>query len=172
MLDVRIFGDPVLRKVAKPVEKFDSSLQKFIEDMFEALRVEDGVGLAAPQVGESIQLVVIDITGGEKDPIVLINPVIYNASEQTECADEGCLSIPGVTLSVNRPVRVSVKARDAEGKEFIIENAEGLLARAIQHETDHLHGLMIVDHVSALQKTMIGKKLKKLKKSSRDKSQD
>ncbi len=171
MLKVRLYGDPVLRKIAKPVEKFDSSLQKFIDEMVETLRAEDGAGLAAPQVGESVQLVVIDVSGGEKDPLVLINPVIFNASEETETADEGCLSIPGITLSVSRHARVSVRAQDAEGKEFVIENAEGLLARALQHEIDHLNGLMIIDHVSALQKTMIGNKLKKLKKSSCDKSE-
>lgn len=171
MLEVRLYGDPVLRKIAEPIKKFDDNLHKLIKDMVETLRAEDGAGLAAPQVGESVRLVIIDVTGGEKDPIVLINPVIFDLSEQKESADEGCLSIPGITLSVNRHVRVSVRALNAEGKEFVIENAEGLLARALQHETDHLNGLMIVDHISALQKTMISNKLKKLKNSSRDKSQ-
>ncbi len=171
MREVRLYGDPVLRKIAEPIKNFDTALHKLIEDMAETLRAEDGAGLAAPQVGESVQVILVDITSGEKDPIVLINPVIFNPSEQKECDDEGCLSLPGITLSVNRHVRVSVRALDAEGKEFIIENAEGLLAKALQHEIDHLNGLMIIDHVSALQKTMIGNKLKKLKNSSRDKSQ-
>lgn len=171
MLEVRIYGDPVLRKVAKPVQTFDSNLKRFVDEMIETMRVEDGVGLAAPQVGESIKLAVIDATGGEKEPLVLINPEIFNPSAETESADEGCLSIPGVSLSVNRPVRVSVRAQDADGNHYTIENAEGLLARALQHEIDHLNGQMIVDHVSPLQKTMISKKLKKLKKSARDNSQ-
>ena len=84
--------------------------------MTETLRAEDGVGLAAPQVGESVRLVLIDVTGGEKDPIVFINPVIFDPSEQKESGDEGCLSLPGITLSVNRHVRVSVRAQNAEGK--------------------------------------------------------
>ncbi len=172
MLDVRLYGDPVLRKIAEPIEKFDAALHKLIEEMVVTLRAEDGVGLAAPQVGESVRLVLIDITGGEKDPIVLINPVIFDPSEQKESGDEGCLSLPGITLSVNRHVRVSVRALNAEGKEFVIENAEGLLAIALQHEIDHLNGLMIIDHVSALQKTMLSNKLKKLKNSPRDTSQD
>ncbi len=171
MLEVRLYGDPVLRKIAEPIDKFDDALHRLIEEMVVTLRAEDGVGLAAPQVGESIRLALIDITGGEKDPVVFINPVIFNPSEQKESADEGCLSLPGITLSINRHVRVSVRALNAEGKEFVIENAEGLLARALQHEIDHLNGLMIIDHVSALQKTMISNKLKKLKNSSRDKSQ-
>ncbi len=171
MLEVRLYGDPVLRKVAEPVKKFDAALEKLIEEMVVTLKAEDGAGLAAPQVGESVQLVMIDVTGGEEAPIVLINPVLFNHSEEKECADEGCLSIPGITLSVNRSLRVSVRALNEKGEEFVIENAEGLLARALQHETDHLNGLMIVDHVSALQKTMISNKLKKLKNSSRDKSQ-
>lgn len=171
MLEVRLYGDPVLRKIAEPIDKFDDALHKLIEEMVITLRAEDGVGLAAPQIGESIRLVLIDITGGEKDPVVFINPVLFNLSEQKESDDEGCLSLPGITLPVNRHVRVSVRALNAEGKEFVIENAEGLLARALQHEIDHLDGLMIIDHVSALQKTMINNKLKKLKNSSRDKSQ-
>lgn len=171
MIEVRLFGDPVLRNTAKPVEKFDDNLKIFVDEMIETLKIEDGAGLAAPQVGESIQVVVIDTTGGEKDPIVLINPEVFDCSKETETSDEGCLSIPGITLSISRSAKVSVRAKDVNGKEFVIENAEGLLARAIQHETDHLKGIMIVDHVSALQKTMLSSKLKKLKKSSCGKSQ-
>ena len=171
MLEVRLYGDPVLRKTAKPVEKFDDDLMRFLEEMVETLREEDGVGLAAPQVGESIQVAVIDPTGGEKDPLVLVNPEIISSSEEQECSDEGCLSIPEVSLSVCRPVRVSVRAFDAHGKQYLIENAEGLLARALQHEIDHLNGIMIVDHISALQRSLISNKLKKLAKSGRDNSQ-
>lgn len=171
MFEVRIFGDPVLRAMAKPVQKFDSKLKQLVDEMIETLRFEDGAGLAAPQIGESVQVVVIDATGGEQEPVVLVNPVVFDLSEETEAADEGCLSIPGITLNVTRSVKASVRAQDINGKEFVIENAEGLLARAIQHETDHLNGIMIIDHVSALQKTMLGNKLKKLKKNTRDKSE-
>lgn len=164
MFSICIYGDPVLRKKALPVNSFDDKLKSFISDMIETMVKEDGVGLAAPQVGESIRVVVIDPTGGENDPYILINPEITFLSEETEVNEEGCLSLPGVTLKVMRSIRVSVKALDQNGKEFIIENAEGLLARALQHEIDHLDGIMIIDHVSALQRKMLSGKLKKLAK--------
>jgi peptide deformylase len=164
VFEVRLYGDPVLRKKAIPVVSFDEKLKTFVKGMIETMIEQDGVGLAAPQVGESIRLVVIDPTGGVSDPYVLINPEITFLSDEKADADEGCLSLPDITLKVNRPVRVSVKALDENGKEYIIENAEGLLARALQHEIDHLEGLMIVDHVSALQRKMISGKLKKMAK--------
>jgi len=168
VFEIRIYGDPVLRKTAKPVLSFDNELKLFIKEMIETMQVEDGVGLAAPQVGESVRVAVIDITGGEKEPFVLINPVIFDPSEEMLTSEEGCLSLPGVTLSINRPARVSVRAYDVNGKEYEIRSAEGLLARSLQHEIDHLNGIMIVDHVSALQKTMISNKLKKMTKNRRD----
>jgi peptide deformylase len=162
VLDVRVYGDPVLRKKGAVITVFDDKLRSLVKEMIETMIEEDGVGLAAPQVGESLQLAVIDTTGGEKPPIVLINPLFTYLSEETATNEEGCLSLPGITLKVTRPVFVSVKAQDEFGKEFTIENAEGLLARALQHETDHLNGLMIIDHVSALQKKMLSGKLKKM----------
>jgi peptide deformylase len=162
VLDVRVYGDPVLRKKGAVVTVFDDKLRSLVKEMIETMIEEDGVGLAAPQVGESLQLAVIDATGGEKPPIVLINPEFTYHSEETATNEEGCLSLPGLTLKVTRPVFVSVKAQDEFGNEFTIENAEGLLARALQHETDHLNGLMIIDHVSALQKKMLSGKLKKM----------
>ena len=164
MFEVRLYGDPVLRKKAIPVISFDEKLKTFVDEMIETMIEQDGVGLAAPQVGDSIRLAVIDPTGGVSDPLVLINPEITFFSDDKVDADEGCLSLPDITLKINRSVRVSVKALDENGKEYIIENAEGLLARALQHEIDHLDGLMIVDHVSALQRKMISGKLKKMAK--------
>ncbi|NLE02667.1 MAG: peptide deformylase [Fibrobacter sp.] len=164
MFDIRIYGNPVLRKTARAVDVFDEKLKQFVKDMIETMRVEDGVGLAAPQVGESVQIAVIDITAGEGTPYVLINPVIFESSEDNVTAEEGCLSLPGITVNVTRPAKVSVRAFDENGTEYEIRNADGLLARALQHEIDHLNGIMIVDHISALQKTMINKKLKKLTK--------
>jgi peptide deformylase len=164
VLEVRIYGDPVLRKKAIPVVSFDEKLKTFVKEMIETMIEQDGVGLAAPQVGESIRLAVIDPTGGVSDPYVLINPEITYLSEEKVDTDEGCLSLPDITLKITRSVRVSVKALDENGKEYIIENAEGLLARALQHEIDHLDGLMIVDHISALQRKMISGKLKKMAK--------
>ena len=124
-----------------------------------------GVGLAAPQVGVVQRIAVIETTGGEKEPLVLINPDIYFFSDEKEENEEGCLSIPDINLKVTRPARVSVRAFDEHGREFTIENAEGLLARAIQHETDHLDGIMFVDRASVIARKMIDKKLKRLAKS-------
>jgi peptide deformylase len=144
---------------------FDDNLKSFVEDMAQTMLDEDGVGLAANQVGEDVQVVVIDITAGENPPIVLINPRITASSEEIIETDEGCLSLPGITLPVRRPAEVSVTAQDLAGKPYIIEGATGLLARALQHEIDHLNGIMFIDHVSALQRTMIRGKLKKLAKT-------
>ena len=162
MLEVRLYGDPVLRKTAIPVVSFDEKLKSFVKEMIKTMIEEDGVGLAAPQVGESIRLAVIDPTGGETDPLVLINPEIFFLSEEKMVADEGCLSVPDITLKITRSISVSVKALDENGKEYIISNADGLLARALQHEIDHLNGIMIVDHISSLQRKMISGKLKKM----------
>jgi len=167
MMRVRIYGDPVLRKTAQPVEVFDEAFNGFVEEMIDTMQIEDGVGLAANQVGKAIRVVVIDTTGGEQPAIVLVNPEVTVRSEEIEEADEGCLSLPGITLPVKRSAKVSVSALDRTGKPFTIENAEGLLARALQHEIDHLNGILFIDHVSALQRTMVSGKLKKLAKSAR-----
>jgi peptide deformylase len=165
MFDIRIYGDPVLRKTAQPVTAFDEALKRFVEEMSATMRVKDGVGLAANQVGQAVRIAVIDPTAGEKEPFVLINPEIVNFSKEIVDEEEGCLSIPTIRLKVKRPVRVSVKAFDVDGKEYTIENAEGILARAIQHEIDHLNGIMFVDRVSPLQRRLVAGKLKKLAKS-------
>lgn len=171
MLEIRFYGDPVLRKTALPVTVFDSNLKRFVDEMIEAMIEKDGVGLAAPQVGEPVRIAVIDTTGGEQEPIVLINPEFTYKSEELVEAEEGCLSLPGIDLNVTRPKIVSIKAFNSEGKELIISNAEGLLARALQHEIDHLNGIMIVDHISHLQKKMLSTRLKKLNQTDSEKSE-
>ncbi|MBN1577479.1 MAG: peptide deformylase [Chitinispirillaceae bacterium] len=165
MQEIRIYGDPVLRKSAQEVETFDERLNRFIDEMAETMLVKDGVGLAANQVGEAIRIVVIDTTAGEEPPIIFVNPHITAASDEMAEAEEGCLSLPGITLPVKRHLRVSVSAQDRRGREFTIEQAAGLLARALQHEIDHLNGVLFIDHVSPLQRTMIRGKLKKLAKT-------
>lgn len=165
MQRIRVYGDSVLRKTALQVEVFDEGLQKFIDEMTETMLVADGVGLAANQVGEAIQVAVIDTTGGEQPPIVLVNPKITQKSDEIVECDEGCLSLPGITLPVKRPAQVTVEAVDQFGKPFCIKDASGLLARALQHEIDHLNGILFIDHVSALQRTMVSGKLKKLAKT-------
>ena len=148
MFEIRIYGDPVLRKTAEPVRSFDRELRRFAGEMIATMREKDGVGLAATQVGESIKLAVIDVSRGENDPVVLINPVIFFSSVDLVEEEEGCLSIPTVRLKVKRPSIVSVKAQDFDGKEFVIEQSTGLLARALQHEIDHLNGILFIDRMS------------------------
>ena len=134
------------------------------------MRELEGVGLAANQIGKSIDMAVIDVTGGEKTPFYLVNPKIIDASEELVEEEEGCLSVPTIRLPVKRHKCVSVKAWDASGREYVIEKAEGLLARALQHEIDHLNGILFFDHVSHLQRQLISGKLKKLAKSGGEES--
>lgn len=167
MTTIRIYGDPVLRMKAEPVTQFDSTLKSLIEEMKSLMYQSDGVGLAAPQVGQSIRLALVDTTGGEKEPYVLINPEIAYFSEEKIDYNEGCLSVPDITLTVNRPSVVSVRAMNEEGSVYTLEKVEGLLARAIQHETDHLDGILFVDRATPVRRQLISGKLKKLAKSQR-----
>ena len=164
MLDIHYYGDPILRKKAKPVAAFDGKLDELVEAMLETMREADGVGLAAPQVGVSKRVVVIDATRGEQPPVVLVNPEFTYQSEELAEREEGCLSFPDIHLDIKRPAVVSVKAFDRTGKEFAVENAGDLLARALLHEMDHLDGLLIIDHVSLLQRKLMSGKLKKISK--------
>jgi len=142
--DIRVIGDPVLREHAREVTQFDRSLRKLAKRMIRTMHDAPGVGLAAPQVGVLQRLLVYDV---DDDPQVLVNPVLDEFSDGTEEADEGCLSVPGVTMPVERPVSVRVRGFDAGGEpvDFV---AEGFEARVIQHETDHLDGVLIVDRTS------------------------
>jgi len=157
-------GDPVLRTEADPVEVFDDDLVRLVEDMFETMYHADGIGLAAPQIGISRRIFVID-TREEGDPAggryALINPEIIGASSATERATEGCLSIPGIEEIVERPASVRVRAQDVTGEWFEMEGGE-LLARALQHEQDHLDGVLFLDRISPLKRRMAVKRWKKL----------
>ena len=159
------YGAPVLEQKAAVVTEFDEQLAKLVEDMFESMYAAQGVGLAAPQMGVSLALSVIDITSG-KDPaakLVLVNPeILYTEGVQKE--EEGCLSLPGFHADVRRPMRVTIKAQDASGKEYT-KTGEGLLARAFCHEIDHLHGKLFIAHVSALKRDLIRRKVRKLVKA-------
>jgi peptide deformylase len=168
MADIRIYGDPILRKNAAAVEKFDGKLKGLVKELAATMREKDGIGLAAPQIGHSLRMTVIDDSGGEKDPYILINPEITFFSEEREDFEEGCLSIPDINLKVNRPSRVSVTAFDEEGKQYTIEHAGGLLARALQHEIDHLDGILFVDRVSPVLRQLVAGKLKKLARTHRE----
>jgi peptide deformylase len=159
------YGDPVLEKPAAPVTVFDDELRKLVEDMFESMYEAHGVGLAAPQIGISKHLAVIDITF-KKDPdakLVLVNPqIIHTEGKQSE--QEGCLSLPEFREKVTRANRVTVRAQDVDGK-FFEKTGDGLLARAFLHETDHLNGKLFISHVSALKRDIIKRKIRKLAKA-------
>ena len=140
-LDIRMFGDPVLKTRASPVESFDGSLSNLAEDMLATMREHEGVGLAANQVGRLKRILVAAL---EEDEFVLVNPVVEEAAETTEKELEGCLSIPGIQVEVERPTAITVSGQDASGSPLKIE-ASGLLARILQHEIDHLDGVLILD---------------------------
>ncbi|MBI3181770.1 MAG: peptide deformylase [Myxococcales bacterium] len=161
--EIIIWPDPVLKKKAAPVKKVDAEVRALVDDMFETMYAADGVGLAAPQIGVLQCVVVLDTTPRQPDskPVAMINPVILS-TEGTTIYSEGCLSIPGEAEEVERAAVVTVGYLDASGKEQTLR-AEGLLAIAIQHETDHLQGKMFVDHISALKREMIRKRMKRLK---------
>ena len=147
-LPLRVLGDPILREETKPVTVITDDIKRLIDDMFETMYAARGIGLAAPQVGRSERLCVIDV---DDEPLVLINPEIIESSRATAKAEEGCLSIPDVYGDVERPSTVRVRAMDRDGNVFEREASE-LLARCMQHEIDHLHGKMFIDYLSMLKK--------------------
>ena len=140
-LDIRKFGDPVLKTRAEPVETFDDSLVRFTEEMLATMRENDGVGLAANQVGRLKRVLVASV---EDEDYVVVNPVLSEVSETTEPGQEGCLSIPGINVEVDRATAVTVTGQDASGEPVRLE-ARDMLARVFQHEVDHLDGVLILD---------------------------
>jgi len=165
-LEIITIPDPILRKVALPVERVDDDLRRLADDMLETMYDAPGIGLAAPQVGVSRRMVVIDVSekDGEKHPIVLINPQILHRADQMKIYEEGCLSIPDVKVEIERPAEVTVRFLDRDGNEQTL-NADGLLATAVQHELDHLDGRLIIDFLSRLKRDMIIRRFKKQTRS-------
>src|SRR6266852_2192142 len=159
------YGDPVLEKPAAPVTAFDDELRKLVADMFDSMYEAHGVGLAAPQIGISKHLAVIDVTFKENpgEKLVLVNPQIIHV-EGKQAGQEGCLSLPDFREKVTRANRVTVRAQDLEGK-FFEKTGEGLLARAFLHETDHLNGKLFISHVSGLKRDLIKRKIRKMVKA-------
>jgi peptide deformylase len=160
------YGDPVLETKAQTVTEFDTpELNNLVCDMFESMYAAKGVGLAAPQVGISKRITVIDTSNGEnpEEKLVLINPEIIKR-EGTQTGEEGCLSLPGFREQVTRAKKATVRAQNAKG-EFFEMTGEDLLARAFQHETDHLNGILYISHVSVLKRDLIKRKIKKLVKA-------
>jgi peptide deformylase len=160
------YGNPVLEREAEEVTEFDTpELHQFLEDMFESMYAAKGVGLAAPQIGFSRKIAVIDISNAENpaDKLVLINPRILRVEGKQE-GEEGCLSIPGFREQVKRGKRVTVRAQNVKGEPFE-KTGEDLLARAFLHETDHLYGKLYISHISALKRDLIRRKIRKMAKA-------
>jgi peptide deformylase len=156
--------DPVLREPTKPVESITDEIRGLYRDLVDTMYAHNGVGIAAIQIGVPVQMFLIEaaVAGGSEsdDPLAFINPEIVWTSDDLERADEGCLSFPGVFVPVERPARARVRAMNLQGEIFELEG-EGLLARAFQHENDHLTGKLLVDFVGPLKKQMIRRKLKR-----------
>jgi peptide deformylase len=160
-----ILPDPILRKKSKPVARIDAKVKRLVEDMFDTMYDAPGIGLAAVQIGEPMRVIVVDATRGEeeKKPIAMINPEIVWSSDEKDTYEEGCLSIPEELYDVERPVRIRVKYCGIEGDDHELE-AEGLLARVIQHEVDHVNGVLFIDHLSRLKRDRVIKKFAKAAK--------
>ncbi len=160
-----LLPDPVLREVSKPVERVDAGLLRFADDMLETMYDAPGVGLAAVQLGEPIRMLVVDTSreDEEKQPQTFINPEIVASGDEASTYEEGCLSIPDYYAEVERPATVTVRYLDREGVSREIE-ASGLLATVLQHEIDHLNGVLFIDHISRLKRSMVIKKFQKLAK--------
>ena len=161
MRDLRVYPDPVLKKRARSVEKVDDDIRRLLDDMAETLYAQPGIGLAAPQVGVLLRVIVVDVSSRDKNGrlIGLVNPEIV-WSEGSIPYEEGCLSVPGMTVEIDRKERVRVAALDREGRPVEIP-ADGLLAIALQHELDHLEGRLIIDQVSWLKRDLYRRKMKK-----------
>jgi peptide deformylase len=164
VLSILEFPDPRLRTRAVPVTVFDAKLKQFVADMFETMYAANGVGLAATQVNVHQRVLVTDMSEGRTEPLALINAQILE-KDGSQVYQEGCLSFPGLYADVTRALKVKVKAQDAAGKEFVVD-AEGPLAVCIQHEIDHLDGKVFVDHLSALKRGMLLKRLEKARKQA------
>ena len=161
---ILIVPDPILRKKCEPLENVDDDVRKLMNDMLETMYKAPGIGLAAIQVGILKRIVVIDISKEEKkNPLFLVNPEIIYKSKNTSVYEEGCLSLPGQFAEIERPAECHIKYIDYNGKEKKLET-KGLLATCIQHEIDHLNGILFIDYLSKLKKDMIIKKLVKHKK--------
>ncbi len=161
--EIKILGDPVLRTPAAEITDFGDEVEALAEDMLETMYRASGVGLAGPQIGLSERIIVIDLGGAEDEhpgPVALVNPRVVEASKKTDRAPEGCLSIPGMEEVVERSESVTVEAVDPRGKSLRFE-ASGYFARALQHEIDHLDGILFIDRLSPLKRTLAMRKWRK-----------
>lgn len=160
-----ILPDPILRQVSSPIETIDSEVKKLADDMLETMYDAPGIGLAAIQIGIARRMLVLDVSkdGEDKQPLVFINPEIVAATDARSVYEEGCLSIPDYYAEVERPAGITVKHLDRNGKEQLTQ-ADGLLATCLQHEIDHLNGVLFIDHISKLKREMVIRKFTKAAK--------
>lgn len=166
ILDILTAPDPVLKKKADPVEEITDEIRTLLDDMLETMYDAPGVGLAAPQVGVLKRVIVVDVAGDDEDPapMKMINPEVVWSSDETDLYEEGCLSVPESFSEVERPERVRIKYQDETGELCEID-ADGLLSTCVQHEIDHLDGTLFIDHISRIKRSMILRKLTKMKKA-------
>ena len=160
-----ILPDPILRQASKPIETVDGEVKKLAADMLETMYDAPGIGLAAIQIGVPRRMLVLDVSkdGEDKAPLVFINPEVVRSSDERSVYEEGCLSIPDYYAEVERPAKIKVRHLDAEGREQVTE-ADGLLATCLQHEIDHLNGILFIDHISKLKREMVIRKFTKAAK--------
>lgn len=165
ILPLVILPDPLLRLVSKPVERIDSGVRRFADDMLETMYDAPGIGLAAIQVGQPLRMLVIDLAKEDepKAPLVVINPEVVAQGDKPSFYEEGCLSIPDYYAEVERPETVTVNYLDLDGKKQSVI-ADGLLATCLQHEIDHLNGVLFIDHISKLKRDMVVRKFRKIAK--------
>ena len=166
---VRTYPDPVLAKKAEPVTEITDEIRTLAADMIETMYADKGIGLAAPQVGESVRLITVDLSGPDKreDPHVFVNPVLSNLEGEVE-SEEGCLSVVGYRTTVTRAERLHLSATDLDGNPVEMD-ADDLMAICLQHEVDHLEGVLFIDKISKLKRTLYERKLKKWLKEKKDK---
>jgi len=160
-----ILPDPILRQASKPIETVDGDVKKLAADMLETMYDAPGIGLAAIQIGVPRRMLVLDVSkeGDDKAPLVFINPEVVASSDERSVYEEGCLSIPDYYAEVERPAKITVRHLDAEGRAQVTE-ADGLLATCLQHEIDHLNGILFIDHISKLKREMVIRKFTKAAK--------
>ncbi len=168
VIPIKIYGEPVLREKSSAIENLNGDLVKFLNDMRETMRIANGLGLAANQVGKKVRAFTIDLSHFDvlAEPRIIVNPEIMEVSGQLVTGEEGCLSFPGLYQMIQRPNKVTIKTLNLDGKEYYFE-AEGLIARVVLHEIDHLDGVLFIDKLTPAQRSLIKSKLARIKAGER-----